>query len=78
MTEDKPKKSYADKLKRELIVFFAFFILTLISGVWAIRDTRMLWATLACIAFMIFNGFNITINLILKVAREVLKKDGFD
>ena len=66
-------KDFGQKLKQELIVFFALFVLSLISGVLAIGNPAFERYTILLIIFLIFNGFTILFNLILKSTKEILK-----
>ena len=59
-------KTFMEKLKTELIVFFAFFILTLMAGVYIVRYPNFIGIGIVAMAFLLFNGFNIVIKLIIK------------
>ena len=68
----KKPKTYLDKLKSELIVFFAFFIITLMAGVYSLRYPNMVALPVILLTFLVFNGFNILINLILKSTKAIV------
>lgn len=68
----KQEKDFASKLKFELIVFYAFFVLTLIFGVFSIGVEKYIPITLISLTFLILNGFIIVVNLIIKATKEIV------
>ena len=72
-TKETKPEDYNNKLKGKLIVLFAFFILTLMSGVYAMKYPSMIGLCVIFLAFLLFNGFNILVNLIIKSTRTIVK-----
>ena len=66
------EKTYEQKLRGNLMVLFAFFILTLIAGVYSIKYSYFIPFTLILLAFLIFNGLTIIIDLIIKSTRAIV------
>jgi hypothetical protein len=68
----KQQTDYGKKLKQHLIIFFAFFVLSLISGVLAFNNPAFEKYTTIMIIFLIFNGFTILFDLVIKSTKEII------
>ena len=69
----KNKKDFGSQLKSRLYVFFGFFIVSLIGGVYSIRVPSFIGYSIIALTFMIFNGFMILYNILLELARSMVK-----
>ena len=65
-------KDFSKQLKSRLYIFFAFFIISLIGGVYSIRVPSFIGYSIIALSFLIFNGFMIIYNLLVEIARRLL------
>jgi hypothetical protein len=69
------KKTPAKELKNRLYIVFAWFILSIITGMLMIKIPQMLGLELVFISFLIFNVFTTLYNLIMFTTKRLIEEE---